>query len=408
MPKLAKKVVTQAMLDGVRKPRSGRKEIPDGVVRGLMFRVSSANVRSYVLSYRKSGKLTRRVIGYHPETSLAEVRRLAEEIKTGADAGILLGRLETVEPDGLTFEELAEAYIKRGLVRRTGPNAGQPLRSAGEMERIIRKELIPVWGDRLVHDLTKKDGTALTDAIVDRGSPYTANNVHGVYHRVMNWAVKRGDLDANPFALMDKPVPKVQRDRVLSANEMKAVWDACYPMGYPFGPLFRLLLLTGQREREVSDMTWGELDLDAKLWAIPGERAKNGLPHEVPLSTSAMQEIGTLPRFTGQYVFTTQDGARPVSGFSKAKARIDRYSGVTGWRIHDLRRTIRTGMAELGVPEIVAERVLNHSEQNVLVRTYNRHHYTEEKRDALERWAGHVRDLVSPPPENVVKMEAGR
>ena len=96
-----------------------------------------------------------------------------------------------------------------------------------------------------------------------------------------------------------------------------------------------------------------------------------------------------------------------MSGFSKAKARIDRYSGVTGWRIHDLRRTIRTGMAELGIPEIVAERVLNHSEKNVLVRTYNRHHYTDEKRDALERWAGHVRDLVSPPPENVVRMEHG-
>jgi integrase len=397
------------LLDSTRKPRRGRKEIADGVVRGLVFRVSSANVRSYVLSYRVNGKLARKVIGYYPEMDLAEARRLAQEIKDGANPAVVRGEAKAEEPEGLTFGGLAESYIARGMVHRTGTRAGQPHKNAAKTERLIRKEILPAWGGRAVASLTKKDATALTDAIIDRGSASTANVVHQTYHAIMNWAVRRGEVDANPFSLMGLPAAKIERDRVLSPNEIKAIWDGCYLMGYPFGPMYRLLLLTGQRRDEVSGLLWGELDLDARVWRIPGDRTKNGLPHDLPLSSLAMQEIENLPRFTaGDYVFTTTDGEKPVSGFSKSKRRLDRYSGMKNWRGHDLRRCVRIGMAELGIPEIVAERVLNHAEQNTLVRTYNRHHYLEEKREALERWAGHVRDLVNPPPENVVRMEAGR
>jgi integrase len=235
-----------------------------------------------------------------------------------------------------------------------------------------------------------------------------ANRVHEIYRRIMNWGVKRGDIEVSPFALMDLPTPKNMRDRVLGPEEIKAVWGACYPMGYPWGPFFRLLFLTAQREREVSDMSWPEVDIDNGVWTIPADRTKNGLVHECPLSSLAIQEIKSLPRFNaGEYVFTTQFGRRPISGFSKAKMRADHYSGVKEWRIHDIRRTVRTGLAELGVPEIVGEKCLNHVERNILVKTYNRHAYLDEKRDALERWAGHVRDIVSPPPQNVVRMEHG-
>ncbi len=407
MPKLAKKVLTIAVLKGTRKPRQGQKEIADGVVRGLRFRVSSANVRSYVLSYRTDGRLTRKVIGYYPEMDLAEARRLAQEIKDGASPNVVLGT-EDNEPDELTFGQLAESYIARGMVHRTGTRAGQPHATAAQAERLIRKEILPAWAGLPVAALTKRDATALTDAIIDRGSPQTANIVHRSYHAIMNWALRRGEIAANPFSLMGQPGPTVERKRLLAPNEIRALWNACHLLGYPFGSFYRLQLLTGQRRNEVAEVRWRELDLRDRVWRIPAERTKNGLDHEVPLSSLAMQEIENLPQFpVSDYVFTTTDGERPISGFSRSKRRIDRYSGVKDWRGHDLRRCVRSGMAELGVPEIVAERVLNHSERDALVRTYNRYSYLDEKRDALERWAGRVRDIVSPPPENVVSMERG-
>ncbi len=407
MPKLAKKVLTIAVLKRTRKPRQGQKEIADGVVRGLRFRVSSTNVRSYVLSYRTDGKLTRKVIGYYPEMDLAEARRLAQKIKDGGTPATVLG-IEDEEPDELTFGQLAENYIARGMVHRTGARAGELHATAARGERLIRKEILPWWADRPVNTLTKKDATALTDAIIDRGAPQTANVVHRTYHAIMNWAVRRGEVDANPFSLMGSPAPTIERKRLLVPDEIKAIWNGCYMEGFPYGPFYRLQLLTGQRRNEVAEMRRRELDLEDRVWRIPASRTKNRLPHEVPLSSLAMQEIGNLPQFSvSDYVFTSKRGGRPISGFSRSKRRLDRYSGVKNWRGHDLRRCMRTGMAELGVPEIVAERVLNHSEGNVLVRTYNRYSYLDEKRDALERWAGHVRDIVSPPPENVVSMERG-
>ena len=409
MPKLAKKALTSITISNTRAPRSGEKEIADGVVRGLRFRISSGNVRSYILSYRVNGRPTRKVIGYYPKMSLAEARRLAQEIRDGGTPDEVFGvEIENDEPPEFTFGQLAESYIARGMVHRTGTRAGQLHKNAVEIERIIRKELLPWWGDWPVDSLTKKDATKLTDAIIDRGSPQTANVVHRTYHKVINWGVRRGEVDANLFSLMGLPAALIERDRVLSREEIRAIWDACDVLGYPFGPFYRLQLLTGQRRNEVAQLRWEELDLGNRLWSLSGARTKNGLPHEVPLSSLSMQEIESLPEPSASgYVFTRGDNGNPLSGFSRSKLRIDRFSGVKDWRGHDLRRCMRTGMAELGVPEIVAERVLNHAERNVLVRTYNRHSYLDEKRDALERWAGHVRDIVSPPPENLVSLRGG-
>ncbi len=131
-------------------------------------------------------------------------------------------------------------------------------------------------------------------------------------------------------------------------------------------------------------MQWSEIDRDNALWIIPADRTKSGREAEVPLSSLALEVLDALPRFAGgDFVFTTTSGQRPVSGFSKMKARTDDLSDVTGWRLHDLRRTARTGLAELGIPQIVAEKVLNHAERNVLVKKYDRHEYAPEKRGAL-------------------------
>ena len=164
-------------------------------------------------------------------------------------------------------------------------------------------------------------------------------------------------------------------------------------------------------------MKWPEIDRANALWVIPGLRTKSGREMEVPLSSLALEILDALPQFASDdeitadgaaFVFTTTSGRRPVSGFSKMKARTDDLSDVTDWRLHDLRRTARTGLAELGVPQIVAEKVLNHAERNVLVRTYDRHEYAAEKAAALERWSSRLREITEPPPENVVKLSAAR
>ena len=165
-------------------------------------------------------------------------------------------------------------------------------------------------------------------------------------------------------------------------------------------------------EDEVAQMCWPEVDFDKREWVIPAERSKSKREHIVPLPNAAVEILENLPRFTdGDYVFTTTAGSRPVSAFSKAKVRIDQLlvdqgAAIENWRVHDLRRTCRTGMARLGVPEIVSERVLNHLPQG-LGKIYNVHEYLDEKRDALARWAQEVANIVEPPPENVVKLKAG-
>ena len=223
---------------------------------------------------------------------------------------------------------------------------------------------------------------------------------------------------------MDPPVSKVMRDRVLKAEEIESIWNAWDAMDYPFGALGKMLLVTAQRLNEVAQIQRPEIDRVKALWTIPSSRTKSGREAGVPLSSLALEILDSLPEFTeGGFVFTTTSGRRPVSGFSKMKARTDRLvldaareaaedpesiEPLPPWRFHDLRRTARTGLAKLGVPQIVAEKVLNHAERNVLVRTYDRHEYADEKRDALERWAASLRAIIEPPPDNVVALPAGK
>lgn len=191
----------------------------------------------------------------------------------------------------------------------------------------------------------------------------------------------------------------VERDRVLTDMEIKAVWNAAEEMGYPFGTLVQMLLVTGQRREEVAQMRWEQITNDT--WTLPRTQTKADRAHEVPLSSLAMTILAGIPRFTGPYVFTTTGGTKPVSGYSKAKVRLDAKSGVHGWCIHDLRRTCGTGLARLGIPLVTISRVLNHAEGGV-TRIYARHSYLPEKREALEMWGEKVRALY-----HCFSMESG-
>ena len=416
MPRRNSKFMTEpGVAKMARAPKGKRIERFDSGADGLSLRITDRGTKTWNICYHfpdAQGRLKhhRFTIGPWPAIGLAQARDTARMVKSQAKAGInpkaervaaqAAAKAEAQTEARKTFRAIAENYINRECSR---------LKRGQEYEAAIRRELLPTWGARHIADLRRLHLIELTDALLDAGKPMAAYRVYEIAKRILNWAVERGEIEASPFATMKPPAPKVMRDRVLKPDEIKPVWKAWGEMDYPYGPLGKLLLMTAQRLNEVAQMQWCEIDRDNALWVMPADRTKSGRETEVPLSSLALEILDDLPRFTeGDYVFTATSGQRPVSGFSRMKTRADDLSGVTGWRLHDLRRTARTGLAEIGIPEIIAEMVMNHAPRNVLARIYNRHEYATEKRDALERWANRLREITEPPPENVVKLKGKR
>jgi integrase len=388
-----------------------RYEVMDLDVPGFGVRVSETGRRTFILiaRYPGSSNPTRRALGEYPAISLEKARTRARAWRDLIDQGIdpkvheASLRREEIRKQETTFGAVAEDFLERHV-------SGQ--RRGKDTAREIRNELISQWGDRPIADLTRQDVVDVIDAIARRPAPYLAHVVLGHIRSLFNWAINRGTygLEASPCDRL-KPRAligaKQPRQRILSDAEIAALWNASERIGYPYGPLYRMLLLTGARKSEVSDARWREFDLKKKIWTVPPERFKSNATHLVPLSDRAVAILESLPRFTmGDSLFSTTFGATPVAGFSKAKDRLDKQMppGVSPWVIHDIRRTVRTRLASLRVPDMVAEMVIGHGRKG-LQRVYDQHTYEAEMREALELWAARLRDIVTPPPENVVSIK---
>jgi integrase len=209
------------------------------------------------------------------------------------------------------------------------------------------------------------------------------------------------------------PTAERSRDRVLSDDELFLVWEAADRIGYPFGPLVQVLALTGQRRDEVGCMRWSELSLESRLWTLPRERTKTDTAHEVPLSDKAIVALKALPRLAQSDFVFSSNGAGSVSGYSKAKHRLDALlpADMPAWRLHDLRRTCASGLARLGINLPVIEKVLNHSSGSFagIVGVYQKHSFADAKRQALEAWGRHIDALVSGrPASKVVRLRGKR
>jgi integrase len=234
---------------------------------------------------------------------------------------------------------------------------------------------------------------------------------------MFKWAAKKDIIEKDPTLGIDPPTGKRERTRVLSDDEIVALWQVTGELGFPFSQIIRLLLLTGQREFEVGELPWSELDLENRTWSNPGgERTKNGRAHDVHLSDLAREVIDSIPRFADNTNFVfSKNGKRPVVSYSDAKERIDvrmaeLLGEVPGWTFHDLRRTCTTGMARLKVPPHVADKVLNHKSGTIrgVAAVYNQFEYSDERVDALDRWGKFVEGLVDPDKagSNVVPLRA--
>jgi integrase len=353
---------------------------------------------------------TRRALGEVGAITLEQARRKArgwlELIGRGIDPRVeeARQRADAQRRQLNSFAAVAGEFLERHA---------SGLKKSAEAKRIIEAEFVRRWGRRPITDIMPEEVAAAIRAIVKRGAPYQAHNAFGYLRRLFNWAI-----GTHQFGIQASPVERLSpkdligkreaRERTLSDDELRAVWNAATATGYPYGHVFRLLILTGQREREVADMHWSEVDIEKALWTIPAKRMKGGRAHEVPLASDALALLGELPRFTGgEFVFTTTGGVKPVNGFSKAKARMDQLSGASAWVIHDLRRTMRTHLSALPVQDLVRELVIAHAKPG-LHKVYDQHAYQVEKRRCLELWEARLLVIIDPPSRGIADIAKER
>jgi integrase len=375
----------------------------DAEVKGFGLKITPAGRKVFVFQYRMGGrgaKTERYTLGeykspYTVDGARGEAVRLLAEVKAGRNPAEAKRRSDSSR--ARLFGELAAEFIER----HAKPNN----RDWRKTEYLLRRDVLPFWATRPVREITRPDVIELIDRVADRGARIHANRVLAAVRVLFNWALSRGVIEASPAAGVKAPGAETVRERVLSEDELREVWRAADATAYPFGPFFKLLILTAQRRDEVAGMRWSEIDATRALWTIPGERAKNGRAHEVPFPATALDILRAVPRLDGSdFVFTTT-GSAPISGFSKAKARLDRASGVglserDEWRVHDIRRSVTTFMAETGIAPHVVDKLLNHVSGAIrgIAAVYNRHSYTDERRRALDAWARRLAVIVDAEP----------
>jgi integrase len=366
----------------------------DEVLSGFGVKVTPKGRKIFIVMYRTrngAARLRKYTIGPYGPTTLASARVAAQKVLAARAEGRdpAAERREARRRSVLeSIETVAEEYLSRHLASK---------RSSSEMRRVIEREIVAVWRGRSIHEITKRDVIALLDAIVDRGSPGTANRAYSTLRSMMNWCVKRSILERSPCNGLPDPAPERARDRVLDDLELSAVISAARRIGFPYGHIIEMISLTAQRRSEVSEMMWAEVDLKNAVWTIPSIRSKNNKPHLIHLAPAVIDLLRRLPRVE-PIIFST-DGIKPFQNWSEMKRTLDRSCGINGWVLHDLRRTVVSGMARLGIAPHVADKILNHQSGTIsgVAAVYQRHEFLRERREALERWAAHVSSLLDEP-----------
>lgn len=372
--------MTSKVVEFLNAPGPKRMDVWDTVLQGFGMRVSPTGRKAWFVMVRPDGRPKRVTIGTYPAISLADAREQAGKIIHDVQLGVFEKPAETP-----TLGETVPLFIQLYAKPKN--------RGWKETERLLGD--FQTLFNRPIDAIKRSDVVRVLDVMVASGRPYSANRALSNLKKLMNWSLDRGMLEVNPIAGLKPPVKERARDRVLADRELSALLAAANAEAYPFGYLFTLLILTGQRRGEVTGMRWSEIDFEGRVWTIPAARSKNGQAHDVPLSEPVIEILQSAPRFLGSDYVLTTTGDTPISGFGRAKDRLDEAMGATDWRTHDLRRTTASGMARLGIPPHVVEKVLNHRTGIIsgVAAVYNRYGYDCEKRDALEQWAAFVGQL---------------
>lgn len=382
----------------------------DPRLKGFGLRITPRGAQSFVFQYRVDGGPARRkTIGpvgspWTPATARKEAERLLVQVYQGIDP-VEAKREAKRKKETLNFRTYSERFVELYLK----PNWRG---TWGSAQSTINNVFIPRWGNRPVHEITRADIVKVLDEYSDR--PARRKEIHSLLRKLFNWATDRQDIEVSPLAGMKAPKAVPSRRRVLSDEEIVALWRATENSGWPWGPFVRMLILTMQRRQEVAEMDWSEIDLDARRWTLPADRAKNDQEHVIPLTSLALAELQLLGPKRKGLVFTTT-GTTPVSGFFKGRAALHKdmiaylkakqiedggdpdQVEVPNWRLHDIRRTGATHLQSLRVPVEVTESVLNHisGTRAGVAGIYNRYKYDDEKRTALDAWDTKLQSLLS-------------
>ena len=416
---MAEKLTTQRIKALRRGPRA---EILDAHTSGLAVRIGPRSI-VYSVRARIGSRNVRKVIGPVDSMSLRDARLAARSIMDAARRG---EPTAPAESETRTFKDLAAEYLERWARMRK--------RTAGADEWMLDRYVLPAFGAKPIENVTRGDVIALLEGIAygdgkaRKPAPIQSNRIRSLVHKVFRWAVKTGRAHGNPAADTEKYGKERARDRVLTDNELWALWAAFEASTSPLAEAFKLMLLTGQRRGEVAGMTWAEIDFDAAagpMWTLPGERTKNGRSHRVPLAPLAVRILRRIresqaaseqarSRRQGRdpvadvFVFPNKrDRGAPVASVKTAKDRIAKAAAIAErWTLHDLRRTAASGMVELGAAESIVGRILNHAPAGVTQKHYIRASFDAEKRDALESWALRLM-AIAYGIEAVERVEAG-
>ena len=363
------KVLTDKYVKAL-KPEPKRYDVRDAALPGLVLRVNADGTKTWTVVVSKSGNRRRIALGRYPEVRLTEARKKASERKIGGHRSS--GTVETVFAQYI--DEIRQSH-----------------RAWKSVEGVARLYMLPLIGNHKIETVTAADGVELLDHVQKKASRDRAAKTLAYLRPFFKWAVGKTYIPTNPWVVLVAPSNTSDaRERVLTDGELAAVWEFAKSDTYPFGPYLQLLILTAQRRAEVAGMMWSEIDVERRLWTIPKGRHKQKRGHEVPLSNACIDIISALPCHC-DFVFSTTRRS-PVSGFGKLKSRLDKGTGIKDWRLHDIRRTAATRMAELEVPRFILARVLGHADTSITA-TYDRATYRAEKLAALDKWSKFVLDL---------------
>lgn len=352
---------------------------------GFGVRAHHSGRKSFILRYNLRGSKRRMTLGSYPTLSLAEARSRAKEVigrvSRGEDPQLAKREEKTAE----TFGELATLYLEVHAKRKK--------RTWKADQRTLQVDLLPAWKRRKAHNISRRDVGELLDGIVERGAPIMANRVKALISKIYNFGIGRDIVSHNPCTGVPMPAKARQRDRVLSQDELRAVWRAFDSLHPVMGVSFKMRLLTAQRGSEILSMRWEHIDGD--WWTIPGEIAKNGLAHRVPLSPQTqtlLRELRSRPGHS-EWVFEShKKPGHPISAIQKAAGRISKQAEVE-FVPHDLRRTVASFMTSMEISRLVVSKLLNHVESGITA-VYDRHSYDREKKEALEMWGERLEEIV--------------
>jgi integrase len=406
------------------KPGSARQEIPDGT--GLYLLLQPSGHRSWAVRYRVNGKPAKHTIGTWPAVSLHDARVAAAEalkqVKLGNDPAKARqdAKVKADAAKANTLTAVCENYLKR---------EGGKLRTLDQRVSILRRLIYPELGDKPIGSIKRSDLVSLLDKIEDENGARAADVALAVLRRILRWHAIRDDEFITPVVpgmARQKPAEH-RRDRILSDDEIRALWAATADNS-TFSALVRLLLLTAARRGEaaglrpddeigtvrctVKQIERGierevEVDFD-NVWTLPPSRSKTKTKIVRPLSKAAQDVLTGLPRSVDCPHAFSVTGRMPISQFSTPKTRLDAASGVRDWRVHDLRRTARSLLSRAGVNSDVAEKCLGHSRGDIVER-YDQHKYLAEMRHAFEALAAQIDRIANPPAaDDVADMAAER